>query len=135
VSSGSDDNPEEGTTSFGPIAPCPDLITLKGRHYEDPFSKWVAEKLIYALNLHIFKKPSRVHGLVAFTDSGVQKFTAWITTVMASMLCILSTIVLYNVPSMRIKLALIACFNVIGSVCLATFTSARRAEIFGILAA
>ena len=125
----------EDAASLGPIAPAPDLIVLKKRTYEDPFSKYLAEKAIYALRLHRFMNPSMVHGLVAFTDKSVLRITSWITTIMAPILCILVTIVLYNIPSMRTRLALIATFNVLGAICLATFTSAKRVEIFAVLAA
>jgi len=121
--------------NLGRIAPAPDLIALKKRKYDDPFSKWLAEKLIYALKLHRFTKPSVVHGIVIYRDKSVLKFTSWITTIMAPVFCISCMIVLYVIPSMRVKLALIAVVNILGSVFLATFTSAKRVEIFAVLAA
>ena len=117
------------------IIQSPDLIALKPRTSEDLFSKWVGEKAIYSLGLHKFRSPSRKHGIVAFTQEGVLRFTSWVASALVSLLLILSTIVLYETDSMRTKLLLIAAFNVAGSIVLAVFTSAKRAEAFGILAA
>lgn len=112
-----------------------DLITLCPRQKEDPFSSWVAEKVITKLFCCLrFKKPSRKHGVIGYYDSKVLKITYWITSILASLVPILSIIVLYSIHSMPKRLGMIAAFNVLISICLVAFTSAKRVEVFAVAA-
>jgi len=112
---------------------CPDLITLRPRHNEDIFSKWVTERAIMKLfkcGCHRLKKVSRIHGVSGFKDSTLLQVTFWITTAIAS-----SISVLYYVHSMLARLAIIATFNVAVSLCLMAFTTAKRLDVFAVAAA
>jgi hypothetical protein len=116
----------------------PDLVALCPRATKDPFSRWAAESTI--LNLFRcgcarFMKPSRVHGVVGYEDSTIYRITYWITSILASLIPIVSISVLYCVHSMPARLAIIAAFNVLVSVCLMGFANAKRAEVFAVTAA
>jgi len=123
------------TESGSKAACCPDLVALKPRQHGDAFTKWVSEKLIYALRLHRISRKPTLDGQNLIQRKTIRRVTDGITTIAASLLCVLSTIVLYYVPSVPTKLILIVVFNFIGSIFLFTFTSARKAEVFAVSAA
>lgn len=132
-----DDAPIWGSTKE-PNSFCPDLITLRPRHNEDTFSRWVTERAIIKLfkcGCHRLMKVSRIHGVPGFKDSTLLQVTFWITTVIASLLPIASISVLYYVHSMLARLAIIATFNVVVSLCLMAFTTAKRLDVFAVAAA
>jgi hypothetical protein len=116
----------------------PDLVALCPRAKKDAFSVWAAESAI----TNLFKcgcarlmRPSRVHGLVGYEDSTIYRITYWITSILASLIPIASIAVLYRVQSMSARLAIIAGFNVLVSICLMGLANAKRAEVFAITAA
>lgn len=132
-----DDAPIWGSTKE-PKSFCPDLITLRPRHNEDTFSRWITERAIIKLfkcGCHRLMKVSRIHGVPGFKDSTLLQVTFWITTVIASLLPIASISVLYYVHSMLARLAIIATFNVVVSLCLMAFTTAKRLDVFAVAAA
>ena len=121
-----------------PHTRCPDLVTLRPRYHEDMFSTWVTDTVIgwiFKHRLHRFRKPSPVHGHVAFQDGPLLRITSLVANLLASLLAICTIVVLYLVKRMAVKLALIVVFHLVLSLCLATFTNAKRAEIFAISAA
>jgi hypothetical protein len=116
----------------------PDLIAVSPRAKKDPFSKWAAENTLVNLfrcGCARYMKPSRVHGVVGYEDSTIYRITYWITSILASLIPIASIVALYYVRSMPAKLATIAAFNVLVSVCLMGLANAKRAEVFAITAA
>lgn len=116
----------------------PDLITLCPRAKEDPFSNLAVEKTIdylFQCGCHRFMKPNRTHGVIGYEDTTVFKITYWITSIVASLIPILSIVILYKVNSMKARLGIIAGFNVLISICLSGLTNAKRSEIFAITAA
>jgi hypothetical protein len=116
----------------------PDLVTLKPRVKKDAFSAWAAESTIVNLfrcGCGHFLKPSPVHGVVGYEDSTIYRITYWITSILASLIPIASIVVLYFVHSMPARLATIAAFNVLVSICLMGLANAKRAEVFAITAA
>ncbi|PVH93718.1 hypothetical protein DM02DRAFT_721607 [Periconia macrospinosa] len=116
----------------------PDLITLRPRPKEDPFSNFAAEKTIdflFKCGLDRFMKPSPIHGVIGYEDTSIFKMTYWITSIVASLVPVLSIVVLYVVHSMKARLGIIACFSVLCSICLIGFTNAKRSEIFAVTAA
>ncbi|OCL04673.1 hypothetical protein AOQ84DRAFT_399986 [Glonium stellatum] len=132
-----DDAPIWGSTKE-PKSFCYDLIALRPRHNEDIFSKWVTERAIIKLfkcGCHRLKKVSRIHGVPGFKDATLLQATFWITTVIASLLPIASISVLYCVHSMLARFAIIAAFNVVVSICLVAFTTAKRLDVFAVTAA
>ncbi|KAK0645290.1 hypothetical protein DIS24_g8040 [Lasiodiplodia hormozganensis] len=119
-----------------PEAHARDLLALLGRHNEDFFSSWVAESVANKLNkLQQNGRLSATPRLGDITDKKLSRWTFMITSVLASALPILSIAVLYCVQSIKIRLGLIGVFNVVLSCVLAGFTSAKRAEVFGVCAA
>ncbi|KAK7729616.1 hypothetical protein SLS57_002104 [Botryosphaeria dothidea] len=120
------------------IQPANDLVALKPRRNADGFSNWVTGTGInkfFALGCARFRKPSDRHGRVGFEDSAIHRVTYSITSVLASLLPIASIAVLYAVHSMKLRLVLIAVFNVLLTVCLTTFTTAKRTDVFAVAAA
>ncbi|KAB2573515.1 hypothetical protein DBV05_g7841 [Lasiodiplodia theobromae] len=116
-----------------------DLVALKPRRDEDGFSNWITNKGItkfFELGGARFGKPSAKHGgRVSFQDKALLRITYSITSILASLLPIASIAVLYVVHSMTIRLVLIAVFNVLVTLCLTAFTTAKRPEIFAVAAA
>ncbi|KAH8722341.1 hypothetical protein GQ44DRAFT_741716 [Phaeosphaeriaceae sp. PMI808] len=116
----------------------PDLIVLKPRAKKDAFSVWAAESTIFNLfkcGCSRFMKPSPIHGTVGYEDSTIYRITYWFTNILASLIPILSIVVLYQVQSMSARLGIIAAFNILVSICLMSFANAKRAEVFAISAA
>ncbi|OJD31506.1 uncharacterized protein BKCO1_4700067 [Diplodia corticola] len=116
----------------------PDIITLAPRTEEDMFSNLLAEKGMSAwfkYGLDRFRKPSPVHGQVAYEESALLRLTYLFATALASLLPIASIVVLCYVRSMEARLGFIALFNVLTSFCLAFFTTAKRTDIFAVAAA
>jgi hypothetical protein len=109
-----------------------DLVTLKPRVKQDTFSVWAAET---GTRFARYMKPSPVHGVVGFEDTVVYRITYWITSILASLILILSIVVLYLVHSMPVRLGTIAAFNILVSICLMGLTNAKRTEVFAITAA
>ena len=124
-----------------PLAPrdhSPDLVALLGRHKEDIFSKWFTEKAtiqFFKCGLHRIGKPKAIHGLPSLRDSTLLGITYLITTLVASLLPIASICVLYFVQSMQARLAIIAAFNVVVALSLTALTTAKRADVFAVVAA
>lgn len=121
-----------------PVREAPDLVALQGRRDVDPFSRWVANTGIqhwFACGLDCGRKPSPKHGIVGYSEESMLRFTSWVTTVVASALPVLSIIVLNEVHSTQNRLAVIAVFNILCSVCLLLFSDAKRSEIFAVAAA
>ena len=116
----------------------PDLKTLYPRLKEDPFSMLVARNALASLILCGFSrwiKPSRRNGAVGYQDSTIFKITYWLTSIFASLLLASSIIILYFVRPMPARLAIIAVFNLLLSVCLSGLTNAKRSEIFAVTTA
>jgi hypothetical protein len=114
-----------------------DLITLCPRQREDPFSNWVTEsgiKIFFKYGCHRRRKPHKVHGMVGYEDGYLLRMTYWLTSILASVIPVLSIVVLYVVTSMTSRLVIIAAFNILLSIGLTMFTKASRSETFAITA-
>lgn len=126
-------------TFLDPKTHADDLIALKQRRDEDGLSNWITSKGIakfFALGGARLGKASAKHGgRVSFEDTALLRITYSITSILASLLPIASIAVLYVAQSMKIRLVLIAVFNVLVTVCLTAFTTAQRAEVFAVAAA
>lgn len=132
-----DDAMTWGSTSY-PNSHCPDLVTIRPRNVEDTFSKWITEKIVPVFFRFGFGRLNRVptvHGDIGYNDSSLLRITFWITTVIASLLPIASISILYCVHSILARLAIIAAFNVVVSICLTAFTAAKRMDVFAVAAA
>ncbi|KAJ4294547.1 hypothetical protein N0V90_008238 [Kalmusia sp. IMI 367209] len=116
----------------------PDLITLCPRPKEDPFSNWAIEKTIVYLfqcGCARFMKQSSTHGVIGYEGTKIVRITYWMTSIVASLIPILSIVILYMVRSMAARLGIITGFNVLLSICLSGLTNAKRSEIFAVTAA
>jgi hypothetical protein len=118
----------------------PDLISLRPRAREDPFSRWAAEhtitKILSRCCARFVKlKPSRKHGVVTYKDGTIYRITYWVTVIIAALIPIASIAVLNEVQPMPSRLGIIAAFNVLISVCLIAFADAKRDQVFAINAA
>ncbi|KAI9685932.1 MAG: hypothetical protein M1822_004210 [Bathelium mastoideum] len=116
----------------------PDIVALLPRKATDMFTKLLNNKgtsKLFQYGVGRFLKPSPVHGLVGFEESTLSRVTYLITTGLASLIPVASIVVLYFVSSIKLRLGVIAIFTVLLSICLAFFTSAKRAEIFALTAA
>ncbi|KAF2136186.1 uncharacterized protein K452DRAFT_205563, partial [Aplosporella prunicola CBS 121167] len=113
-----------------------DLLALLPRHNEDYFSKMVTENLIQKLvDLNQGRKPSTRVKLKRFEDDNVLRWTFLVAGVLASALPVLSIGILYVAKSLKVRIGLIAVFNVVLSFLMAVLTSASRAEVFSVSAA
>jgi len=112
-----------------------DLVSLQGGIGNDPLPRWVREKLLYSLGAHGFTKPSKAHGQRVIDEKPIHRIAQGITVCIAALLSTLSTIVLYFIVSMRLKLALIVVFNMIGSLCLCLIAKVKVPEVIAISAA
>jgi len=115
-----------------------DLVALRPRQQEDPFSGWISKNALVLLlrcGLARIKAPSRIHGVVGYNDGTIFKITYWISSILASLIPVLSIVVLYRVHSITNRLGIIAIFNILMSVCLSGFTNAKRSEVFTITTA
>lgn len=115
-----------------------DVVTLRPRQHEDPFSKMISESFIGALfrcGCARFKKPSSTNGLVGCHDSSVQRVTSWVSNSVASLIPVLSIVILTHVTSTQGKLGVIAGFNFLIAACLSALTNAKRTEVFAVTAA
>lgn len=115
----------------------PDLVALRPRVKEDPFSSWAAENTMNLLKCGCarFVKTSQKHGVITYKDSTIYKITYWITVILAALIPIASIAVLNEVQSMPARLGIIAAFNVLISICLIGFADAKRDQVFAINAA
>ena len=120
-----------------PHAHAPDLVTLRARQQEDIFSTWIVEKAIKRVFLccqHRIK-PSKVHGMKGYEGQTFLRVTYWITNIIATVLPSASIIILYCIKSTWVRLAVLAVFNLLVSICLTVFTTAKRSEVFALTAA
>jgi hypothetical protein len=121
-------------SSDKPDVHAPDLIVLKPRVEEDQFSKLVIGKFVVWAH-GIFgsraKKLSDVEsGQVIYEDDCLLRFTSLVTTVVASLLPIVSIVVLYYLHDMGGRLGLIAVFTLVFALCLTGFSNAKTGEVF-----
>lgn len=116
-----------------------DLIVLSESHEVDAFSKFVVEKVLPWLHQHIVRRFSKLvreeNPLVEYNDHTWLRYTKSITTVIACLLPVLFISVLCSIHSLRSRLTAIACFNILSTICLDVFTTAKRVEIFAVTAA
>lgn len=119
-----------------------DLFALRKRHTEDPFSRWVIDKLLIWLHHHVlsrFKGSSRrtdpETGVAMYNDETLLAYTSLVSSVLAAILPVAAITVLFCVSNMAIRLGLIALFSLIFSLCLTRFTTAKKSEMFGATAA
>jgi hypothetical protein len=70
-----------------------------------------------------------------YRDTTISKTTSWVTSMIASATLVILIIALTYIPTLKVRLATIAGFNRLTSLCLLTFTELRRIDVFSITAA
>ena len=119
-----------------------DLITMTTRPGErDYFTGWVINSVLIRFHRYIgcrifHNRPEDEEaGYTEYKDSRL--LTSWgiLVTIISSMLPVLSTIALYLVEGIALRLGMVALFMLIFSSALVIFTNARRVEIFAATAA
>lgn len=116
----------------------PDIVSLAPRKKKDMFSNLIREKGMshwFKHNLDRLWKSTVLHGQVVYDEGTLVRITKLMVTALASLLPIVSIVILYFVKSMKARLGIIALFNVLTSFSLAFFTTARRTDIFAVAAA
>lgn len=118
-----------------PISPTTDLISLAASSNNDLFTHWFLEKILPVV--HRFRvwgerksEGDLESGTVSYKEESIQRYTSFVSTVVASLLPTVAIIVLFCVESMRVRVGLITVFTTIFTSCLAIFTPGRRGEIF-----
>ncbi|MCJ1351511.1 MAG: hypothetical protein MMC33_001495 [Icmadophila ericetorum] len=137
-----------------------DLLCLKGRGDQDAFTRWLAGTFLDSFNDWLQKKkfwqnylekadkqkrPSdaffrprvfdKKTGLVDWSETKILKMADNISTAIASLFPVVSTIALYYIQSTVARLLVLAGFLVLFALSLSLFTNARRIEVFGATAA
>lgn len=118
----------------GSVTPASDLIAINPVISKDPFSNWAVHifmKWIYRRALYPIKKVNDVEaGILVYEEETVLRWSAWISTVIASLLPIISTIALYFVVPTGLRLGLTVIFTFLFALALMTFTTARSMDVF-----
>lgn len=113
-----------------------DLMVLRPRSTNDPFSKWVAEHLIrWVIEVMWPSRGSQLEVKIDIDNARILQATSVITVIVAVLLVVGSIVVLYNTNTMKVRLILIAVFAVVTSVCIMVFTPAKKSEVLAITAA
>jgi hypothetical protein len=116
-----------------------DLIVIRGYPEMDSFSKWIAEKFLVWFHHRFWpqmRKPGDLEsGVAVYEDDKVLRYTSHTTTAVASLLPVVSSIILYRVQDVGVRLGLTALFTFIFGFCLAIFTNVQRREVFTAVAA
>ncbi|KAI0380112.1 hypothetical protein F5Y04DRAFT_282241 [Hypomontagnella monticulosa] len=118
-----------------------DLIAVKPRIPPDPLSKWITN-YVFPLYHRLFGVRFKVadsnevgDGLYTYEESLLSSVISIITIVAASVLPLLSIVVLYVVETEPIRLGILIIFSSCFALALALMTSARKVEIFAATAA
>jgi len=138
----------------------PDLVALRTRDTGDTFTRIVTDVLLQRYHhliehyftvcilsssgryivAHNVQRPKfngahHESNTVTYSQKGVLRFTRAITTVLASLLPISSTVALFFIHSMLKRLVAIGAFNAIFWLSLALLTNGRMIDIFGVTSA
>ena len=119
-----------------------EMVTLVQRELEaDPFSTWLSTGLVDLFDRvwgNRRKEPIRVDpdsGIVEYDNRRLSSISNGVGVTFASLVPTVSVLVLYFVNDMLVRLGLLIVFTAFFSAALATFTSARKIEIFSAVAA
>ena len=118
----------------GSVAPALDLIAVNPVTSKDPFSNWAVHiftKWVYQRVLYRIKKANDEEaGVLVYEEETVLRWSAWISTAVASLLPVVSTIVLYFVEPTGLRLGLTVIFTFLFAVALMAFTTAKSMDVF-----
>ena len=119
-----------------------EMVTLAERQLDaDPFSNWLSTGLVGLFDRvwgNRRKNPIPVDpdsGIVEYDNSRLRSISNAVTVIFASLVPTVSVLVLSYVKTTKIRLGLLILFTAVFSAALATFTSARKIEVFSAIAA
>lgn len=116
-----------------------DLVSITPVHDFDPFSSWLIKLLLMPYHEYIRCGQKETANLDAnlyhYKDSHLEYPAYVISTGLASLLPIISIVVLYAVDNMGKRLGIIAAFTSIFAMSVAFMTGARRVDVFAATAA
>lgn len=123
-----------------PHSPEEDLVSLVSRPDKDhdAFSLWVMTTLLrklWQMGCIRNRKDGSSDGTLSVEDNKLLRLTYIITSLLSSVILITSISVLYIVQPLKLRLGLIAALEMVLTLILATFTTAKRAEVFAITVA
>lgn len=115
-----------------------ELVVLRSREDMDTLSRVVGTRAIEWMSIcgaERWKKANVRWGLIAVHNSTGFRLTFWFTSGVASIMPVVSIILLIKMESLDGRLGIIAAFNVLILICLTLFTEARRIDVFAVTAA
>ncbi|CAG9982241.1 unnamed protein product [Clonostachys byssicola] len=112
-----------------------DLMILRPPVRSDRLSTFLRNFLGFIFVKKLPKGRPNISGLGYASESRIETFVLYLSTVLAALLLIGAIIVLYKVPSPDLKLGLVGLFTVLFAGSVGLLTNARVAEIFGATAA
>jgi len=118
-----------------------DLLALKNREIEDPFSRWVADTVVWWYYSIVGKEvpydPERPHmaNMIRVSDAKILRVTKLLIIVLASLLPIGSIVILYFMDTAPKRLGAIGGLTALFSFSLGLVTNARMIDIFSATAA
>ncbi|PMD62034.1 uncharacterized protein K444DRAFT_525568 [Hyaloscypha bicolor E] len=122
-----------------PLNHASDLIVIRGQPTIDRFSKWFVERFLVWFHRRFWHQVKQLNdiesGMAVYEDENLIRYTSHATTIVASLLPVISTIILYRVQDIGLRLGITAIFTFIFVFCLAFFTDAQAPEIFAATAA
>ncbi|KAL8769329.1 MAG: hypothetical protein Q9209_004711 [Squamulea sp. 1 TL-2023] len=131
-----------GEASLWGIDNTNDLVALSKRPGEhDVLTNWIANSVLYLFHRYVghwldHKTPNDEEaGFTEYKDTKLMAALTLLATLLSSTIPVISTVVLYLVKGMPLRLAMVALFVTLFCSILAIFTNARRIEIFAATAA
>ena len=112
-----------------------DTISLTASPNRDTFSRFLAVRFGWIFLSSKEKQEALRTGLAVFSDDRVHKTTRVVTVVLASILPVLSIVILYYVRPTNIRIGLIIVFSTLFSAVVALVSDARNVEVMAATAA
>ncbi|KAK8225373.1 hypothetical protein HDK77DRAFT_487474 [Phyllosticta capitalensis] len=114
--------------------PAPDIVTPYPNDRKDMFTN-ILNKRFFDLRLDKVCHHLEANGLKFWEEETLTRISFIFSTAIASILPIVSIIILYYVKPMGARFGLMIFFNILISTCLSFLTHAKRSEIFAVTAA
>jgi hypothetical protein len=112
--------------------PASELIPLQVRNAEDPLSSWMIERFItwYHHRFGHLHKSDPENQYTEYEDDKLLRIANILGTFIASLVPLLSIIVLYFIPNLLARLGLVVLFTAMFAFLLILMTKAKMVEIF-----
>ena len=107
----------------------PDIISLTPGPNREAFSRFLISKLSWVLLSSEARQEQRQTGFTILSDNRVRRTTRVVAVVLASILPVLSIVILYYVHSTNIRIGLIVVFSTLFSAVVALVSDARNVEV------